>query len=109
MTDAQHMVAVEHDGLNPAPARLDEGAVGGADVLGDERARFVAANEEMLCRDIRVVDYDVVVIAAADAHLARREAVARGDVAMAPQHLDPDHFVHCTASRKCLARLTALS
>jgi hypothetical protein len=63
----------------------------------------------MMRGNIGVVDDDVVVVRTSDSRFRTCDPKALSDVTLAGQHLDPDHFVTCTASRNCRPNATASS
>src|SRR5439155_12930801 len=106
--DAKRAIAVQYQARRPLAA-LGVEAVGAAQILGDERARGVAEDAEVLRRDVGIVDQHVIRIGAADADLGTGATVPGHDLPVARQNLDPDHLCHWIASRKRWVSATALS
>jgi hypothetical protein len=109
VADPDRMAAVDHDAREAAAATIEEGAVNAPHVFSNELPGLVAKDAQVLCRDIGIVDHDVVVIAAADPRLRPVNPKPAGDVALARQYLDPHHLTVCTASRKRLPSAIASS
>jgi hypothetical protein len=109
LADADRMRAVDNDARESVRAAIEEHTVGAAHVLGDELPCLVAKDAQVLCRDIGIVDDDVVVVAAADARLRTGDAEAGRYVAVTRQDFHPDHLVACTALRKRLLSAMASS
>jgi hypothetical protein len=77
------------DPEHPVPRpRIDELQIPGRRSLHDDVVR----------RDVRVVQDHVVVVSPADLHGQPRRGVTRHHLAVSPQHLDVDQFVHEIAS-----------
>ena len=94
--DGRKFDAIEFDPREPLAAAVKKRAVGAAEILGNELPGLVAKDLQMLCRDIGVVDDDVVVIAAADARLRSSDPETRGNIAVTRQYFYPDHLLDCT-------------
>ncbi len=83
MPDANRTLRVEDKARLAGAAAIEEHAVLAASILGNQPPGLVAKDAHMSCRDVRVVDDHVIVVAAADARLFAGDAQARRDLAVA--------------------------
>lgn len=100
MADADRHIAVDDDAGLSVLAAVEVKAVGAAEILDHEVPVLIVKHLDVPRRHVGIVEDDVVVVAAADAELARVDAEAPGDVAVTGENLDPDHLTTCRPSRK---------
>ena len=107
--DAKARVAAQRQARHALGAVLGVEAIERSQVLGHQFAVLAAGDPEVVRGHVRIVHHHVVVERAPHARLGGVDAVARGHVAVARQHLDPHHCGHWIASRKRRPSATALA
>ena len=107
--DADSRLAGKRQPRDPLRAVLRVHPVHGSQVLGDELPVLAAIDAQVVRGHVGVVHHDVVVEGPAHPRLGGVDALARRDLAVAREHLDPHHRAQRIASRKRRPRATALA
>jgi len=102
LANADRLPAIDHDTRQPLLAAVQIDTVGSTHILDNEPAGFVSKQPQVLGRDVRIVDDDVVGVSATDPRLRSGDPEAGCDFLLTRENLDPDHLATCTASRKRL-------